>query len=133
MLNNRFWKNMDIQIDNSPVSARAILWTKNPRMLVATRDSPSRPKEPPGASDCRPPRTSTMPMSKCTLWVSFTYGAAGTTVPLPMPTRGWRRRRRRWSSEGRYDVAYRASASCIDKRLVIMVRRLRLEGTNRVL
>lgn len=52
---------------HSPVSGRAlpIRVAKNPRILLATRDSPSRPKVPPGP-DCPPPRVSTVPLSRCT-------------------------------------------------------------------
>jgi hypothetical protein len=55
--------------DFLPVSGRAlpIRVAKKPRMLLATRDSPSRPRLPPGPC-C--PRVSTVPMSRCTVWLT---------------------------------------------------------------
>lgn len=55
-----------------PVSGRAlpILVAKKPRMLVATRESPSRLRLPPGPC-C--PRFSTVLVSRCTLSCCFTH------------------------------------------------------------
>lgn len=68
---------------DSPVSGSAlpIRVEKKPRMLEATRESPSRPRLPPGPC-C--PRVSTVvvPMSRCT------YGSLplrGTTAPVTQP------------------------------------------------
>ena len=50
-----------------PVSGSAlpILVAKKPRMLLATRESPSRPPGP-----CWPARVSTVPTSRCTVWLT---------------------------------------------------------------
>lgn len=50
-----------------PVSGRALLIRveKNPRMLVATRDSPSRLRPPPGA--CCPRVSTVVPLCRCTV------------------------------------------------------------------
>lgn len=62
-----------------PVSGRALLIRveKNPRMLVATRESPSRLRPPPGA--CCPRISTVVPVSRCT---AFLWGPSTPVSPV---------------------------------------------------